>query len=192
MTTKAQAVILGVFGAAVVLMWGSFRTSEGAAARLNQPVALLAQDLASGTGGGAHTGATWTTRVVNKEVYDPSHMVTLAGNQFTLKAGTYLIEAQQTIFGDIGIPKGFRGRLRNMTDNVTVAISVSVRLHEETNESATVVSPIPPTLLDLQRTTAFELQYYCESADTNPYALGYGLACGEMERYASVFIRKLD
>jgi len=119
--------------------------------------------------------------------------VSLSGNRFTLKEGTYLVDAQQTIMGAHSIPKGFRGRLRNITDNTTAGLSMNVRLHEELNESAAIVCPIPTVLIDLTQPATFELQYYCESADSNSWALGLSLGgAGEAERYASVTIRKID
>lgn len=73
------------------------------------------------------------------------------------------------------------------------------RLYEEGrdcdsgDESAAIVCPIPTILLDLNQSTLFELQYYCESADSNSWALGLNLGgSGEPERYASVAIRKID
>jgi hypothetical protein len=99
---------------------------------------------------------------------------------------------KQTIMGAHGIPKSFRGRLRNVTAGTTVGVSLNVRLHEELNESASIVSPIPTMLIDLDGEATFELQYYCETADANTWALGLGFGTGEVERYASVFIEKIN
>jgi len=196
MSKERRMLTLAFAGLAGVVIWGALSPRPSAAspsARFNPKVALLTYDVAAGTEGGSNTGGTWTTRSLNTEAFDPDNIVTLSANRFTLKAGKYLVEAQQTIFDDIGIPKGFRGRLRNITDNLTAGVSLSVRLHEETNESATISCPIPATLLDLTKDTTFELQYFCESTDTNARGLGYPLpGSGEVERYASVSISKLD
>ena len=178
------------------LGWATLHDSGRAAAvpsAVMQPkVALLTYDVPAGTGGGSHPGGAWTTRDLNAEIYDPANIVTFIGNQFTLKAGTYLIEANQSIFGDVGNPMGFKGRIRNVTDDLTVAVSLSVRVHEEVNESATVVSPIPKTLLTLATQKTFELQYFAESPDAINWGLGYPLPGSvEVERYASVYIEKL-
>ena len=178
-------------GALLGLGWTSARAASPAFVAL--PVALLTYDVPAGTGGGSNTGGVWTTRALNTELYDTANLATLAGNQFTLKPGNYLIEAHQTIFGDVGNPKGFKGRIRNVTDGTTAAVSLSVRLHEEVNESATIVSPIPRTLITLTAQKTFELQYFCETPDAVEYALGYPLPGSvEVERYASLFIQKLD
>jgi len=160
---------------------------------VSAPVALLTYDVPAGTGGGSNTGGLWTTRALNTEAYDGANLVTLAGNQFTLKPGTYLVEGSQTVFGDVGNPKGFKGRIRNVTDGTTAAVGLSVRLHEEVNESATIACPIPKTLITLTAQKTFELQYFCESPDATPWGLGYPLPGSvEVERYASVVIQKLD
>ena len=182
----AVVVVIGVMG---VLAWAG----PASPARLQPKVALIAFDLPAGSDGGTNTGGAWTLRELNTEVFDPGQIVTLAANRFTLKEGTYLIDAQQTIMGAHGIPKGFRGRLRNITDNTTIGLSLNVRLHEELNESAAIVCPIPTVLLDLTHPVTLELQYYCETADSNIWALGLSLGgSGEVERYASVCIRKID
>ena len=160
---------------------------------VSAPIALLTYDVTASTGGGSNTGGVWTTRALNTKLYDGGNVVMLAGNQFTLKPGNYLIEADQTIFGDVGNPKGFKGRIRNVTDGLTAAVSLSVRLHEETNESATIVCPIPKSLVTLTAQKTFELQYFCETPDALPTGLGYPLPGSvEVERYASVYIQKLD
>jgi hypothetical protein len=94
--------------------------------------------------------------------------------------------------GAIGTPKQFRGRLRNITSGTTAGVSVNVRVHEQLNESVMIVSPIPTTLIVVEGQKMFELQYYCETADTNTWGLGYGPSTGEVERYASVFIHKIQ
>jgi hypothetical protein len=190
---RVTALLLGVSLLGLVWALGPFPARAATPAFVNHPVVLLTCDVADGTGAGSDSAGVWTTRALNSEIYDPANIVTLAQNRFKLAPGTYLIEADQTIFGDVGNPKGFKGRIRNITDGTTAAVSLNVRLHEETNESATIVCPIPKTLLTLSASKTFELQYYCETADALPYGLGYPLSgTGEVERYASVFIQKLD
>jgi hypothetical protein len=197
MNTQMKLAVLILAGALFTFAWAGVDSPSRASAVppvvIQPKVALLTHDLPAGTGGGAHPGGVWTTRDLNTEVFDPANIVTFVGNQFTLKAGTYLIEANQTIFGDVGNPMGFKGRLRNVTDDVTVAVSLSVRVHEEVNESATVVCPIPRTLLTLAGQTTFELQFFAESPDAINWGLGYPLPGSvEVERYASVFVEKLN
>jgi hypothetical protein len=188
---------LALVAAFCALGWATFHNDSRAtavpSAFTGPKIALLTYDVPAGTGGGSHPGGAWTTRELNAEIYDPGNIVTFIGNQFTLKAGSYLIEANQCIFGDVGNPMGFKGRIRNVSDDVTVAVSLSVRIHEQVNESATVVCPIPKTLLVLATQKTFELQYFAESPDPINWGLGYPLPGSvEVERYASVYIEKLE
>lgn len=48
--------------------------------------------------GGAST-TTWDTRDLNTEYYDPDGIVSVASNQFTLAAGSYIIEWSAPAFG---------------------------------------------------------------------------------------------
>lgn len=156
--------------------------------------ALLTHDLAAGTDGGSHLGGMWITRSLNTKVYDPDAIVTLASNQFTLGPGDYLIQANQTIFGGINIQKGFRGRIRNVTDATTVAVALLVRIHIASGESVALTSPIPPTLVSLSGAKTFELQFFVQNPDGLSVALGLandGTVHGEVERYASVHIQKI-
>jgi hypothetical protein len=49
----------------------------------------------SGTDAGG-SGTSWTDRVINQETTDPSNIVTISSNSFTLGAGNYLIKAEAT------------------------------------------------------------------------------------------------
>jgi hypothetical protein len=128
---------------------------------------------------------------LNTEVFDPANIVTLSSNQFTLAAGTYLLEAGQTIFQNVDIQKSFRGRIRNVTAGTTVAVSCDVRLHEGPSESATIVCPIPRTLVTIAAPTTFELQYFCQNSDASTNGLGFPMSTGEVERYAFVSIEQV-
>lgn len=55
-------------------------------------VARITDSKASGTSGGTFTSGAWRTRDLNTIEDDPDSIVTLASNQFTLGAGTYLIQ----------------------------------------------------------------------------------------------------
>ena len=55
-------------------------------------VAIIADVKAYNVSGGTFTQDAWQTRDLNTELDDPENIVTIASNQFTLQAGTYLIE----------------------------------------------------------------------------------------------------
>ena len=56
-------------------------------------VAVICDEKAAGTAGGSSNSfnSSWQTRVLNTELSDPDSIVSLSSNQFTLGAGTYLI-----------------------------------------------------------------------------------------------------
>lgn len=53
--------------------------------------AILEDQKSQNTDGGTFSTGAWRTRDLNTEVADPDSIVTIASNQFTLAAGTYLI-----------------------------------------------------------------------------------------------------
>ena len=55
-------------------------------------VARITDSKTSGTSGGTFTSGAWRTRDLNSIEDDPDSIVTLSSNQFTLGAGTYLIQ----------------------------------------------------------------------------------------------------
>ena len=54
--------------------------------------AVISDQKANGEDGGSSTEGGWRTRDLNTELHDPSGIVSISSNQFTLQAGTYLIQ----------------------------------------------------------------------------------------------------
>lgn len=83
---------------------------------LNQRVAFL-KDLKVGgnTTGGASVAGVYQTRVLNTLEDTDGIVTSLASNQFTLPAGTYLIEASAPCYGG----NAHKIRVRNITDSTT-------------------------------------------------------------------------
>ena len=55
--------------------------------------AVICDQKAQGTGGGTCTAGAWRTRDLNTEITDADGIVSISNNQFTLQAGTYLVNA---------------------------------------------------------------------------------------------------
>ena len=55
--------------------------------------AIICDQKSLGTDGGTFTSGDWRTRDLNTELADADGIVSISSNQFTLQAGTYLIEA---------------------------------------------------------------------------------------------------
>ena len=54
--------------------------------------AIICDQKSNTTNGGTFTSGDWRTRDLNTELYDPDGIVSISSNQFTLAAGSYLIE----------------------------------------------------------------------------------------------------
>ena len=54
--------------------------------------AIIAEIRSGTSDAGTLTANTWMTRAINTEIADPDGIVSISSNQFTLQAGTYLIE----------------------------------------------------------------------------------------------------
>ena len=78
-------------------------------------VAVIADKKSQGTNGGSSVAGSWQTRDLNTEISDSDNIVTLSSNQFTLQAGTYLLEAS----APAAVVHQSKIRLKNMTDGTT-------------------------------------------------------------------------
>ena len=144
--------------------------------------AILEHQESDGTGGGDLTAGDWRTRPLNTEVADPDGIVSISSNQFTLQAGTYLIEWRMPGYNC----ETWQSRLQNITDSSTVGRGEShytrSLYHQDWGEGAVRVT--------IGGAKAFELQQYANSTqNTN----GMGFATSDstgVEVYARVKIWK--
>jgi hypothetical protein len=151
---------------------------------------LITYDVTSGVDGGSSTGGSWQTRPLNTEVYDVNSIVTLSSNQFVLGTGTYEVSASGVFGGAAGTQIAFKHRIRNITDSTTAAVGASCRLHIPSGSSAGTEALVPLTRITLAAQKTFELQYFAQNGlATN--GLGFPTSSAEVERYASVLIRKV-
>ena len=67
-------------------------TSAKLATKTFTSYAIIADVKASNANGGGFDSGAWRTRDLNTEIADPDGIVSLSSNQFTLGAGSYLIE----------------------------------------------------------------------------------------------------
>lgn len=99
--------------------------------------AVVSDQKPTGTAGGS-SSTSYVTRDLNAEVFDPDNIVTVASNQFTLIAGTYIIEWQcphyrsnsattvlYDITGSATIETGTSG-YANTANAVTVGLSTGI------------------------------------------------------------------
>jgi hypothetical protein len=90
----ANQIISG--GKYYALYDSTFNSSNGAWVVLNPTrrtrIAVIREEQTSGTAGGTFTSGADRTRVLNYEASDPDGIVSVSSDQFTLQAGTWLIE----------------------------------------------------------------------------------------------------
>ena len=146
---------------------GSAPTFQAVPAQVK--VAIIQDQKADGTGGGARVAGAWTKRSLNTEVSDAHGIVSLSSDQITLAAGTYHINARQMV--SLQSAGGFRGRLYNITDGTLIALSESLTGGGVNNVVMNHECTID-TIVTLTGTKAIELQYYSEDAQTSTYGLG--------------------
>ena len=85
------------------------------------PHAVLIDKKASGTAGGTFNTGAWRDRVLNEKLYDLNSYVTLVSSDFTLVAGTYVVEWSAPAFN----VNKHQSRLWNKTDSVLVEAGTS-------------------------------------------------------------------
>jgi len=128
-------------------------------------VAIIADVKDHLTYGGGFTSGAWRTRDLNTELDDPSNIVTIASNQFTLQAGTYLVEWSTPAYK----VDRHSSRLQNITDSTTEELGTT----EFTNDAdGAITRSIGASVLTLTGAKAFEIQHYAQRTFAS---YGFGL-----------------
>ena len=132
-------------------------------------VAIIADVKAYNGIAGAFTSGAWRTRDLNTELDDPSNIVTISSNQFTLQAGTYLIEWAAPAYK----VSRHSSRLQNITDSTTDAEPANAY----SKETELVVSVSRGAgIVTIATAKTFEIQHY--SVVTNSTTAGFGVTSG--------------
>lgn len=172
--TQGAVFYYGAAGAPARLSAGSIGTFLKAGGAGADPVwgysgaphAVLQDQKAGGTDGGTFTSGSFIDRVLNTEVYDLYNFVTLAGNAFTLPAGTWIVEWSAPAYR----VDSHQSRLWNETDSAVVgqgtseAASDGVAITTRSEGIAKVVTVA---------SKAFKIQHRCSSTWAS---LGLGAA----------------
>lgn len=138
---------------------------------------------AAGTSGGSFSSGSWVTRPLTDEVFDTHGDGSLASNQITLVAGTYLIRARA-----VGHRCGrHQVRLYNATDSSVIAYGVSERTDTSTYIST---DSLVETKVTITASKAIELQHRCKDGRVDD-GLGLTTDFGEINVFAQVEITRL-
>ena len=143
----------------------TIRGSDNWDSALAKSVAIIADVKAYNVDGGTFTQDAWRTRDLNTELDDPSNIVTIASNQFTLQAGTYLIEW----FAPVYRVDRHSSRLQNITDGTTDATAVTAYAP---NTGLGANNSTGAGIVTLSGAKAFEIQHYASLTKT---VNGFGL-----------------
>lgn len=165
-----------------VLKYWNGTTWAAVSGAASYTVAVLSHVTSAGTSGGSIAAGSWVTRTLNTEL-DPSSIVTLSSNQFTLAAGTYEIEADSPIYaGD-----EHQSRLYNVTTAVVTANGTAERSGSSspTNQTSSKIK----TVVTIAGSTVFRIEH---RVTTNAQlgrapASAFGISCV----FGYVTIRKL-
>lgn len=154
-----------------------------AAAAASYSVAILSDVKASGTAGGTFAAGAWTTRTLNTEL-DPSGIVTLAANQFTLAAGTYEIEAIAPCYAG----NTHQARLWSVTAAAIIATGSSE--FSSASSPFAQTSSIVRTVVTIAAPTTYRIEHRCET--NGQFGRATLATFGTSNVYAIVSIRKVS
>ena len=144
--------------------------------------AIIADQKAAGTNAGTFTAGSWVTRELNTELADPDGIVSIATNQFTLGAGSYLIKASAPAYQ----VDSHQVRLYNVTDTATAIVGYISYTNSSSGAQTRSELSGRITITD---TKVFELQHRSNATKSNN-GLGSGVNFGEPNLYAMVEIYK--
>jgi len=157
--------------------------SGGAERRGLKTYAIICDEKAHSAAGGTFTTGAWRTRDLNTEIADPDGIVSISSNQFTLGAGSYLIEWSAPAYA---VDRHF-SRLQNITDSTTEEVG-SAEYADDSNQGAT--RSFGFARITITGSKAFEVQHRNEiTAGT----YGFGVqtnTSGANSRYTIVKIFK--
>tara|TARA_Y100000004_G_scaffold188318_1_gene242262 strand:+ start:786 stop:1295 length:510 start_codon:yes stop_codon:yes gene_type:complete len=160
----------------------NIQDQAGAERRGLKTYAIICDEKANNTAAGAFTSGDWRTRDLNTEIADPDGIVSVSSNQFTLGAGTYLIEGSAPAYH----VNSHQLRIYNATDSSVVAYGQNAYATSADNvqNNAYVFAR-----LTIAASKTFEIQHRCSITKT-VNGLGISFNFGNVMKYAVVKIFK--
>ena len=148
-------------------------------------VAVIADVKAYNVHGGTFTSGSFRTRDLNTELDDPENIVTIASNQFTLQAGTYLVEWSAPAYKvNTNVSK-----LQNITDSVVEAEGMVAYAD---NASSDATFSAGAGIVTITSAKVFEIQHRCEGTKaTNGYGVQQSIASEVNSVFTLVKIHKI-
>ena len=144
--------------------------------------AVFRDEKSSGTNGGTFTSGAWRTRDLNTSQYNGITGASLASNQITLAAGTYIVDG----FAQGVLTSIHQTRFENITDSTTAVIGQNA--YAEGSSNVANYSRVSGVFTIAAQKT-FEFQHRATSTKTDN---GFGVASSwGTEVYASITITKV-
>ena len=171
---------------ASILNVDEIKTASGTAAKIDVhgfSVAVIADQKANNVDAGT-SSVGWNDRDLNTEIFDPDGIVSISSNQFTLGAGTYIIE--------FSAPAYRSGRHITQLYDVTNSTSVQDGSISYTHTTyAGFNHSFGSARVSITANTTYKIRHHCEAS----YATnGLGIkstASGTVSIYTQVKITKL-
>jgi hypothetical protein len=144
--------------------------------------AVIADVKSSSTSGGDSTSGSWETRDLNTEISDADGIVSIASNQFTLGAGTYVINFSAPAFQS----GSHQARLYDITGSAVLALGST---EYQSNSDATQTVSIGSFIHSPTSSNTYKIQH--RVADSK-VTYGHGVNSGFADNhYTRVIIYKL-
>jgi hypothetical protein len=170
-----------------VLQWNGTAWVPAAPSSSSLEFVVLKDVKASNTNGQTLTVNTWNTRHINTEETDTGNICTLNNNQFTLPAGTYLIQAAITSNANNSTRQSLF-RLRNITNSSDVLFGLTFYY---ASGFANHVMSFLSGVFTVSASTTFEIQEYPKTNGSSVLS-GYAAnVSGFSECYLTAVITKV-
>ena len=149
--------------------------------------AVIADVKPADTNGGTFTSGAWRTRDLNTEIADADSIVSISSNQFTLIAGTYLIQYAAPAYA----VSHHRARLYDITNTVEIAQAVQGFAYPDPSLLGDYNTSIGSARVSIASSTTYEIQHICNTtASSNGFGLGTNMASSNCQ-YTTVTILRL-
>ena len=130
--------------------------------------AIICDQKSNTTDGGTFTSGAWRTRDLNTELSDPDGIVSISSDQFTLAAGSYLIE-----WSCPGMRCGnHQSRLYDITGSASIQHGKSA--FSDTSNDGDQTDSVGAARITISANNTYEIQHQCTT--TEPTS-GLGNAC---------------
>ena len=145
--------------------------------------AIIADQKASGTNGGASVSGSWQTRDLNTEISDPDGIVSISSNQFTLGAGNYFIRWSAPARGT----SAHQTRLYDVTGAVAVQVGSTEDCQQASSSAQT--RSFGQARVSIVSNNTYEIQHRFQTSTV--FGMGYGVGnTWGITQYAAVEIYK--